>query len=285
MASVNQDWDIIIKPRKPWFNFNGKELWHYKDLLFLFVRRDFVALYKQTILGPLWFFIQPVLTTITFTIVFGKLAGTSPEGSPQVLFFLSGIVCWTYFSECLTKTANTFTANADVFGKVYFPRVIIPLSIVVSNLIKFGVQFILFLGFIFYFYLNNYLELNANALWLPLLLVIIALMGLGFGLLISALTTKYRDFQFLVGFGVQLFMYLSPVVYPLSRAKDSPFETVLLYNPMTPVIEAFRNGFVGELSGQFSGAGLIYSSVFALSILLVGMLVFNKVEKNFMDTV
>ena len=239
----------IIVPKRKFFDVNIKELINYKDLLFLFVKRDFVSVYKQTILGPIWFFIQPIFTTIIFTVIFGQLANIPTDGLPQVLFYMCGITCWNYFAECFTKTSNTFTTNAAIFGKVYFPRLIIPISIVVSNLFKFGIQFILFIMFLFYFIINGYnIKPNIYIILLPYLLLLMAGLGLGLGIIISSLTTKYRDFQFLVLFGVQLLMYATPVVYPLSLAKEKlgDYSWVANLNPMSSIIETMKYGFMGK---------------------------------------
>jgi lipopolysaccharide transport system permease protein len=276
----------VIKPKRSLLDINLKELWEYRDLVFLFVRRDFVSVYKQTVLGPLWFFIQPIFTTLIYTVIFGKLAAISTDGINPVLFYLSGITCWNYFAECLTKTSNTFTSNASIFGKVYFPRLVLPLSIVVSNLLKFAIQFLLFSAFLMFFYFKGEpLYLNSVALLLPVLVFLMAGLGLGFGILISSLTTKYRDFQFLVVFGVQLFMYATPVVYPMSLAQEKlgKYSWLVEYNPMAPIIEAMKYGFLG--SGTFEFSGLLYTFFFMLVVLTIGVIVFNKVEKNFMDTV
>ena len=282
------DYYSEISPKKTWTGLNFKEVWKFRDLLIMFVRRDFVSVYKQTILGPIWFFIQPVLTTVTFVFIFGNLAQLSPDGLPKILFFMSGIVCWNYFSECITSTATTFTKNAGIFGKVYFPRIIAPLSVVISNLIKFGIQFILFLAIYFYFILFKGFEFHAN-IWIlafPVLLILMAMLGLGFGLIITALTTKYRDLSFLITFGVQLLMYATPVVYSLDKLTQKmgdQYRWVIELNPMTPIIEAFRFGFFGE--GSISISGLIYCTVFSITLFLLSWIVFNRVEKNFMDTV
>jgi lipopolysaccharide transport system permease protein len=242
-----------------------------------------VSLYKQTILGPLWFLIQPILTTIVFTVVFGQIAGISTDGVPQVLFYLSGITCWSYFSECLTKTSETFTMNANIFGKVYFPRVIIPLSIVVSNLLRFGVQFLLFLCFCLWFAARGTtLQINWVACLFPLLVFLMGVLSLGLGMIISSLTTKYRDLRFLLQFAVQLLMYATPVIYPVS-ALPQQYRSWILANPLTAIVETFRFGFLG--AGEFEPLHLAYSAVVAISLLCVGMIVFNRVEKTFMDTV
>ena len=256
----------------------------YKDLLFLFVKRDFISVYKQTILGPIWFFIQPVFTTIIFTVIFGKFAGLSTEGTPQILFYLSGITCWNYFAECLTKTSTTFVDNQNIFGKVYFPRLISPLSIVLSNLLKFGVQFSLFLMVYFYYLFKEDTVLNPNLLILmfPFLIILMGLLGLGLGMIISSLTTKYRDLRFLIQFGIQLWMYVTPIIYPLSSL-NGKLKTVAILNPMTSIIETFKYSFVGN--GSFSWAYLTYTSVITIFILFAGILIFNKTEQNFMDSI
>lgn len=277
------DWTLIIKPKTKWWDLNLPALWKSRDLLWMFVWRDFVSLYKQTILGPLWFFIQPVLSTIVFTVIFGRIAKIPTDGLPQALFYMCGIVGWNYFSDCLTKTSSTFTANAGIFGKVYFPRLVVPLSIIISNLAKFAVQFFLFLGFlIFYFARGAQLNPNIYILLTPILLLIMAGLGLGMGIIISSLTTKYRDLQQLVGFGTQLLMYLTPVVYPLSFISGK-LKWLFLANPMTSIIETFKFAYLGV--GEFNGMNLVYSAGFMLVILLTGILIFNKVEKSFMDTV
>lgn len=277
------DWEI--QARESSFTLNLKSLWQYRDLLLLMVRRDFVSFYKQTIFGPLWFFIQPIATTIIFTFVFGDLARISTDGLPQSLFYMAGIISWNYFSECLNKTSTVFRDNAQVFGKVYFPRLIVPLSIVVSNLAKFGVQFILFLATMVLFSLKGKsFEPNSYALLFPFLVLLMAGLGLGAGMLITALTTKYRDLTFVLSFGIQLLMYTTTVIYPLSVAiKRYSWSWIMQLNPMTPVIETFRYGFLGK--GTFSWLLLGYSFSFTLIILLAGIVVFNKIEKNFIDTV
>jgi len=262
--------------------FNDKERWMHR----LLTTGYFVAVYKQTVLGPLWFFIQPIFTTLIFTVIFGQLASIPTDGLPQVLFYMCGITCWNYFAECLTKTSNTFVGNANIFGKVYFPRLVLPLSIIISNLLKFGIQFLLFLCFLLYYYLNDAaIQPNIYMLTLPLLLLLMAGLGLGFGILISSLTTKYRDLQFLVIFGVQLFMYATPVVYPLSLAKEKlgEYSWIVIANPMTSVIEAMKFAFLGQ--GDFNWFYLGYSFGFMTILLAVGIVVFNKVEQTFMDTV
>ncbi len=278
------DWDLTIKPKRSLLDIDLKALWHYRDLLMLFVRRDIVAVYQQTILGPIWFFLQPILTTITFVVIFGNVAKLSTDGVPSVLFYLSGIVLWNYFADCLNKTSETFIANAAIFGKVYFPRLIIPLSIIVSNLIKMGIQFVLFLGFWLYFLFKegSVVHVNNIALLFPFLLLFMAGYGLSFGIIISSLTTKYRDLKFLIGFGVQLLMYASPVVYPLSTVPEK-YQWILLLNPMTSIIETFKYGFLG--AGIYNPLWLLYNFSGMIFFLVIGVLIFNKVEKSFMDTV
>ena len=273
----------VITPRKNLFDLQLKEVWHYRDLLLLFVKRDIVVVYKQTILGPLWFFVQPLLTTAMFLIVFNRIAGISTDTIPPVVFYLAGITMWNYFSESLRLTSDTFYKNAGIFGKVYFPRVVMPLSIILSNLVKFGIQFCLFLAvFLFYIFKTSALHPNFTIALLPFYLSMVAILGLGFGLAISALTTKYRDLTFLIGFGIQLWMYATPVIYPLSRIKGK-YHTLIMLNPMASIIEAFKYSFTG--AGTFSTSGLIYSSVFAIVIFLLGLAIFNRTEKTFMDTV
>jgi lipopolysaccharide transport system permease protein len=278
-----QKWDTVIQPQSSLFKLPLRDLWYYRDLLVLLVRRDFVSFYKQTILGPIWFFVQPLFTTIIYTFVFGNLAGISTDGLPKPLFYLAGITCWNYFAECLTKTSTVFKDNANIFGKVYFPRLIMPLSVVASNLIKFMVQFALFaLAILYYKFMGFAFEPNWYLLLFPILVLLMALQGLGLGMIISALTTKYRDLIFLVGFGVQLLMYATTVIYPLSSAPEK-YKAWIAYNPMTAVIETFRYGFLGQ--GEFTWYYLSVCAGITLSITMVGILIFNKVEKTFIDTV
>lgn len=281
---LEEKWTIEIGPKKKAFNINFNDLWNYRDLLFLMVRRDFVAFYKQTILGPIWFFIQPVLTTLMYFLIFGTIANLSTDGIPKPLFYLAGVTCWSFFSESLIKISDTFIANTNIFGKVYFPRLVIPLSIVMSNLIRFGVQLILFvLAWGYYLFFTDYqVQPNLTLLLLPVVLLLMALQSLGLGIIFSALTTKYRDLRFLLTFGVQLLMFATPVVYPLSLA-SAKYKWLILANPFTSVIETFRYAFMG--SGTFSWVALGYSSGVTLVILIVGILIFNSVEKNFMDVV
>lgn len=278
-----ESWSEVIKPQNSLFDLRLKEVWHYKDLLFMFVRRDFVATYKQTILGPLWFFIQPLLTTFTFMVVFGTIAGISTDGIPMMVFYMSGITLWNYFAECLNKTSTVFRDNANIFGKVYFPRLIMPLSIVVSNLVRLGIQMVLFLSvWAYYLVEGNALHPNLMLLLIPYLIFLMAVIGLGAGMLISALTTKYRDLVFLLSFGVQLLMYATPVIYSMNTLPVK-FAWIIKANPLSFIIETFRFAFTG--SGYFSWYALGYSSLAALVLLVFGTLVFNKVEKSFMDTV
>ncbi|TFF38825.1 ABC transporter permease [Mucilaginibacter psychrotolerans] len=285
----HQEWDLEIKPHDTVFNLHLKDVWNYRDLLWLLVRRDFVSFYKQTILGPLWFFIQPIFTTVVFTFVFGKLAHIETGAAPQALFYMAGTIAWNYFSDCLTKTSTVFRDNASIFGKVYFPRLIMPLSIVVSNLVKFSVQFGLFV-IVFGVYLVKYKFLGSKEpvlpnwyiLLFPVIMLLMALLGLGLGLIVTALTTKYRDLAFVVTFGMQLAMYATPIIYPLSTALDK-YHGIIRYNPMSGLIETFRYGFTG--SGHFYADAFAYSVVSSLVICLLGLIVFNKVEKDFVDTV
>ena len=276
------DWDLVIVPHDSLASLNFAEVWRYRDLLYLFTRRDIVAFYKQTILGPLWFFIQPIFTTLIYVLVFGQIAKLSTDGAPQVLFYMCGVTFWNYFSECFNKTATVFKDNANLFGKVYFPRIVSPLSIVASSLARFVIQLCLFLSFLAWYCWQGVVQPNATVLLLPLYVAIMALMGLGFGMLFSALTTKYRDMVFLLQFGVQLLMYATPVIYPASQMPPK-IATVLAWNPLSPLFEAARYGFLG--AGQFSVGGLTYSAAFTIIIFLISTAVFNKVEWTFMDTV
>jgi lipopolysaccharide transport system permease protein len=276
----------IISPKKNLFDVNLKEIWRYRDLILLFVKRDFVAVYKQTVLGPLWFVIQPIFTTLIFTVIFGQLASIPTDGLPQVLFYMCGITTWNYFSECFTKTSNTFVSNANIFGKVYFPRLVLPISTVISCLLKFFIQFFLFLIFLIYYtYIGANVAPNAHVIVFPFIILFMAGLALGLGIIISSLTTKYRDFQFLVIFGVQLLMYATPIVYPLSLAKEKlgNYYWIAKLNPMSSIIEATKYAFLGQ--GEFSWGHIFYSFSVMLILLFIGVLVFNKVEQNFMDTV
>ncbi|MDX1811797.1 MAG: ABC transporter permease [Gammaproteobacteria bacterium] len=281
--NLSQEWTTEIKPKRGFLEIPVQEIWAYRDLLFLLVRRDFVAMYKQTILGPLWFVIQPVLTTLVFTLVFGNIANISTDGLPHILFYLAGITCWNYFAETLTKTSETFTQNAGVFGKVYFPRIIVPLSVVVSNLIKLTIQFILFLGFTAYYWVStDLINPNITVLLFPLLVLLMGGIALSMGMIISSLTTKYRDLRFLLAFAVQLLMYATPVIYPLSTLPET-YKSAIMLNPITPIVETFRYSFLGQ--GSFDVGHLLYSVVFMLITFFIALIVFNQIEKNFMDTV
>ena len=277
---------IVIESNHKLFDLNLATLWQYRDLLMILVKRDFISFYKQTLLGPIWFFVQPLFTTLTYIVIFGNIANVGTDGLPQALFYLSGITLWNYFSDCLLKTSTVFRDNSNIFSKVYFPRLIIPLSIIISNLIKFVVQFLLFLGFLFYYYYFQGFQVQLHLLdvllLFPLLIITMAFLGLGLGLIISALTTKYRDLSFLVTFGIQLMMYTTTVIYPLSITPGK-FRKLIAINPMTGVIETFRNIFLGK--GEISFDTLGYSLIFTIVALLLGLLIFNKVEKNFIDTI
>lgn len=283
LPAEDEKWDLIIQPQRGWFDLRLGELWRYRDLVMLFVRRDFVSVYKQTILGPLWYIIQPLLTTLVFTVIFGNIAGLPTDGLPSFLFYLSGTVIWSYFAECLNKTSTTFVTNAHLFGKVYFPRLAVPVSVLISNLITFAIQFGLFLVFTGYFWLQG-AEIHPS-LWIlatPLLLLMMAGLGLGFGIIVSSLTTRYRDLRFLVTFGVQLWMYATPVIYPVSSIPER-YQPLIAANPVTPIIEVFRFAYLG--AGSVNLLQLLYSLIFMLIVMLLGALIFNRVQQNFMDTV
>lgn len=276
---------MIIRPHNKLWSVDFKEIWRYRDLIVLFVKRNIVVQYKQTVLGPLWYLIQPILTVIMNMVVFGGIAKMSTDGIPQPLFYMAGNVCWFYFSDCLLQTSNTFTANANMFGKVYFPRLVVPISTVLSNLLRFAIQLLLFIAIYVYFFIaGGTLTPHWWALLLfPVLVVMLAGLGLGFGILISSMTTKYRDLTILFTFIVQLWMYATPIVYPLSMVTDSTLRTVILANPLTSIIETFKYAALGE--GYFSWGALGYSFVFMCVLMLIGILIFNKVQKTFMDTV
>ena len=280
-------WLYTISSKNKLIDLNFKEIWRYKDLLFLFVKRDIVTVYKQTILGPLWFIIQPLVTSVIFTLIFNNLGDIKTGGIPPFLFNLAGITAWNYFKECLTKTSSTFTANQAIFGKVYFPRVIVPLSIIISNLLKFGIQLLIFVGFYFYYTSNGAeIGINSKLILFPVYVLIMALLGLGLGMIISSMTTKYRDLTILVGFAVQLLMYVSAVPYPVSEAKARLPEKVALfveYNPLTQIMEGFRHMLLD--TGTFSWFGFTYTLVISIILFLTGLIIFNKTEKSFIDTV
>ncbi len=282
MTEPQQQWTETIESEHSLFDLKLGEVWRYKDLVYMFVKRDFVSSFKQTILGPLWFFINPVFTTIVYLVVFGGIAKLPTDGIPQVLFYLAGITLWNYFSSCLLGTSNVFTGNAAIFGKVYFPRLVMPLTIVISNLMKFGVQFALFLVAWVYYFLQAKIEPNIWILATPLLVLLMAAFALGMGMIFSSLTTKYRDLQMLLSFGVSLLMYATPVIYPIS-ALSGIWKKLAMYNPLTGIFECFKYGWLG--AGDFSPAMLTISSVIIFVLLAVGTVIFNKVEKSFMDTV
>ena len=283
MENKEKHWDLEITSYNSLLNLHLKDVWNYRDLLVLFVKRDFVSFYKQTIFGPLWFFIQPIFTTVIFTVIFSRLAGISTEGAPPALFYLTGTVAWNYFSDCLTKTSTVFRDNSGIFGKVYFPRLIMPLSIVISNLVKFSVQFLLFLVMLAWFaFKGGEIHPNLYMLLFPIIIILMAMLGLGIGLIVTALTIKYRDLAFLLAFSVQLLMYATPVIYPLSAVPEK-YRYIILMNPMTALIETFRYGFLG--TGNFHPGNFAYSVIATVSLFFIGLIIFNKVEKNFVDTV
>lgn len=282
-ALKTEKWDIILTPKSKLLSFPWSEVWKYRDLLAMFVKRDVVTMYKQTVLGPIWFFIQPILTTIVYIVVFGGIAGISTDGVPKILFYSAGIVMWNYFSEVFTLTSKTFTENASLFGKVYFPRIIVPASKVVSGLLKFFVQLLFFLSVYAYFQLNGTaIKPTIHLIFVPVLVFIMAGMGLGFGIIFTSLTSKYRDLSFLIQFGVQLLMYATPIIYPLSVIPEK-YKTYILLNPITHIVEAFRYSFLGV--GNWSWIGIGYASAVTMVILFIGLIIFNRVERTFMDTV
>lgn len=279
----NNKWDIEIKPKKKLLDVDIKGIWKYRDLYRMYVKRDIVTVYKQTILGPLWFLIQPIFTTIMYMFVFGGLAGISTDGVPQPLFYMSGILLWNYFNSAFMVSSNVFTANSSVFGKVYFPRLVVPLSGITSNLIKFGIQLVLFICmYLFYWFQGASLHVNWTLALFPFLIFLIAFHAMSWGLIISALTTKYRDLTQLVTFGIQLFMYATPVIYPLSAAPEK-YRDLISLNPLTPIFEAFKYSCMG--CGSLDWGGLLYSTVFMCITLFVSVVIFSRVERNFMDTV
>lgn len=285
-SKSTNDWLFEITPKNKFFSLNFKEIWQYRDLLTLFVKRDIVTVYKQTVLGPLWYLIQPLFTSVTFTIIFNNVAGINTGSVPPFLFNLAGITVWNYFTSCLNGTSDTFKANASIFGKVYFPRIITPLSVVISNLIKFGIQFLIFVFFyVFYYFHGANLSLNGLIVLFPILILIMGILGLGLGMLISSMVTKYRDFSNLVGFGIQLLMYLSAVMYPMEliRQKLPQFGWIVSYNPLAYVIETSRFMLLGV--GSISALGLLYTFLVTFAIFFIGLLVFNRTEKSFIDTV
>jgi lipopolysaccharide transport system permease protein len=279
----DEQWTTIICPQHPWFQLDLGELWKYRDLIQLFIRRDFVAQYKQTILGPLWFILQPLFTTLVFTVIFGKIAKIPTDGLPQFLFYLAGTICWGYFAECLNQTSQTFLANAGIFGKVYFPRLTVPIAKVISYIFKFIIQFTIFLVFLFYYYQQGApVHPNLGGLALPLILIQMAVLGIGCGLIVSSLTTKYRDLSLVVSFGVQLWMFATPVVYPLSQIPEK-YRIYFALNPMTSVVEGFRAAFLG--TGALSATYYLLGVLVTLAIFFVGIVLFNRIEKTFVDTI
>ena len=280
----NESWDLVIASESKWWNIPFKEIWRYRDLLWILLKRDYKASFRQTILGPLWFFIQPIFTTFVYTFVFNRVAQIGTEGQPPILFYLSGIILWNYFSSCLLGTSNAFVSNANIFGKVYFPRLIIPISIVVSNLMKFSVQLTFFIGCLLYYtFIHHYpIQISWYLLLTPLLVVMMAILGLAIGMFVSTFTTKYRDLQYLLTFGIQLLMYATPIVYPIS-AVEGTLKKVILLNPMTGIVEAFKYAFLG--CGEWNIGMLAYSAGFGLVLLVVALELFGRVEKAFMDTV
>ena len=282
---TDPSWDITIRPKRKWLEFNLLELWEYRDLLRFLIKRDIVTFYKQTVLGPLWFFIQPLITTVVFSIIFGGIANISTDEIPPILFYMSGIIIWNYFSDSLIMTSATFTSNASLFGKVYFPRIIVPLSKIISGLVKFCVQCLMFFGFYIYYIFNNDQGITTsfeNLILLPVLVFQMGILGFGIGLIISSITTRYRDFSYLVNFGTQLLMYASPIVYPLSVVPEK-YAKIIILNPITPSIEGFRHILVGQ--GLFDYGMFLNAAFSTFFIFVFGLILFNKVEKTFIDTV
>ncbi|MDC3133214.1 ABC transporter permease [Bacteroidota bacterium] len=283
--SDKNPWTIEIYPVKSFLKFDFKALWSYKDLLLMFVKRDIVTIYKQTILGPIWFFIQPIMTSFIFMFVFSDIAKISTDGIPNILFYLNGLIIWNFFSESFIMTSDTFLSNSNIFSKVYFPRLIIPISKLMSGLIKFFIQFTLFIAVWAYYFFNNDGLLNPNFLILttPFLITLMGLIGLGFGLIVSSITRKYRDLKFFINFAIQLTLYITPIIYPVSQIKSNNLKFLLKFNPLSHLIEAFKFSFLGK--GTFTLNGLIYSFLFTLVVLFIGIFYFNKAEKDFIDTI
>ena len=282
MENKNTEWTNVISSEHSLFKLNLKEVWDYRDLVYMFVKRDFVSSFKQTILGPLWFFINPIFTTVVYLIVFGNIANLSTDGAPKILFYLAGVTLWNYFSSSLGGTSNVFVGNAGIFGKVYFPRLVMPITIVISNLMRFGVQFLLFIVVFFYYWYKGEVTPNWWVLFTPIFILMMSLFALGVGMIFSSLTTKYRDLSMLLSFGISLYMYATPVIYPTSMlsAKIQPYAK---YNPLTGIFEGFKYAWMGV--GEFHPIMLVYSTVIILILLAIGTVIFNKVEKGFMDTV
>ncbi|MCB0697287.1 MAG: ABC transporter permease, partial [Chitinophagaceae bacterium] len=283
MIKQDNDWNLVIKPKSGFFDINLQEIWRYRDLVFLLVKRDFISFYKQTVLGPLWFAIQPILTTAVYVLLFNRIAHVSTNGAPPILFQMAGITCWMYFSEVLMKTSDTFITNASIFGKVYFPRIVIPVSIVMSSMIRLGIQLSLFfcVWAYYYFFTDANIHLTWAALLFPVLIILMGMQGLGFGIIISSLTSKYRDLRYLLTFGIQLLQFTTTVAYPLSTVSSSA-RNIIGYHPFTSILETFRFGFLG--TGQFYEGYFIYSVIITFVFLSIGILIFNRVEKTFMDT-
>jgi lipopolysaccharide transport system permease protein len=281
--SNNQEWDLLIKPKRGLLDIDLKEIWAYRDLVILFVRRDFVAKYKQTILGPFWFILNPLISTLMYTLVFAGIAKIPTEGMPPQLFYLSGIVAWSYFAACLNGTSSTFVNNASIFGKVYFPRLVSPISVIISSMVQLGIQLLLLISFMIYYSLSGYhILINILLIYVPLLIIDLAFLGLGFGIIFSAMTTKYRDLTNFLGFGVQLWMYITPVIYP-SSAVPEKYRILVFLNPVAPLVEACKYGLIG--AGEFNPGRLLYSFIFTIVLLSIGVIMFNRTEQNFMDTV
>lgn len=282
MEHKNTEWTNVISSEHSLFKLNLKEVWDYRDLVYMFVKRDFVSSFKQTILGPLWFFINPIFTTVVYLIVFGKIANLSTDGAPKILFYLAGVTLWNYFSSSLGGTSNVFVGNAGIFGKVYFPRLVMPITIVISNLMRFGVQFLLFLVVFFYYWYKGEVTPNWWVLFTPIFILMMSLFALGVGMIFSSLTTKYRDLSMLLTFGISLYMYATPVIYPTSML-PSKIQPYAKYNPLTGIFEGFKYAWMGV--GEFNPIMLVYSTIIILILLAIGTVIFNKVEKGFMDTV
>lgn len=282
MNEPQQQWTETIETQHSLFDLKLKEVWRYKDLIYMFVKRDFISSFKQTILGPIWFFINPILTTIVYLVVFGKIANLPTDGVPPLLFYLAGVTLWNYFAACLLGTSSTFVGNANMFGKVYFPRLVTPISIVISNLMRFGVQFLLFILGWLYYWSKGQVHPNIWVLATPFLIILMALFALGIGMIFSSLTTKYKDLNMLLGFGVSLYMYATPVIYPTS-ALPGFFKKIAFYNPLTGIFECFKYAWMGV--GDFSPLMLVISSVIIIILLMIGVIIFSRIEKSFMDTV
>ena len=277
------DWDFVILPKSKWFNIHLSEIFRYRDLIYMFVKRDFVTFYKQTILGPLWYIIQPLVNSVIFTIIFGKLAKIPTDGIPPFLFYMAGTVAWGYFATCITSTSNTFVTNREIFGKVYFPRITVPISIVITGLLQFIIQFFIFLGFLFYYWLEGAnVSPNINFIFLPLIMLQMMILGLGTGILVSSMVTKYRDLTFAMTFAVQIWMYITPVVYPLTQVPEN-YRNLYVLNPMVSIVESFRGAFLGVSS--IEPHHILISVVVTISIFILGVILFSRIEKTFMDTV